>query len=50
MGFDNERELYTLFGADPTWTDERILRVWRRMAAQAHPDKGGDPEYFKELK
>jgi hypothetical protein len=34
---------------DPAPTDEQILTAYRRLAAQLHPDRGGDLEMFRAL-
>jgi DnaJ family protein A protein 2 len=40
-----------LFDSEVTKTTscEEIRRAFRRKALKAHPDKGGDPEKFKQL-
>lgn len=45
-----ETLLYDRLGVDPTATDAEIRNAYKRMALQLHPDKGGDPESFKQMK
>lgn len=44
-----ETEYYDLLGVDPSAGDNEIKKAYRKAALRAHPDKGGDPETFKEL-
>ena len=41
--------LSDLLGVDPSAGDNEIKKAYRKKALQAHPDKGGDPETFKNL-
>jgi DnaJ family protein A protein 2 len=43
MGF------YRLLGVEKTADTATIKKAYRTLAMQHHPDKGGDPEKFKEL-
>ena len=45
-GWDPWAEL----GVGPEASFEDVKRAFRRKALQCHPDKGGTPERFKELK
>jgi DnaJ family protein A protein 2 len=45
---DNNK-YYELLGVEKTATIEEIRKAFRRKALKEHPDKGGDPEKFKEL-
>lgn len=42
-------QLYDLLGADPKATDAELKKAYRKKALALHPDKGGDPEQFKEV-
>lgn len=44
-----ETEYYDLIGVDPGAGDDEIKKAYRKKALRLHPDKGGDPEQFKEL-
>merc|ERR1711990_1248619 len=36
-------------GVEQTATQDEIKKAYRKKAIKLHPDKGGDPEQFKEL-
>lgn len=40
---------YEVLGLDKKATAEEIKKAYRKLALVHHPDKGGDPEKFKEL-
>ena len=42
--------LYTILGVQPTDSGEDMKRAYFKLARTHHPDKGGDPEKFKEIK
>ncbi|KAL4857029.1 DnaJ [Chlorella vulgaris] len=42
--------LYTLLGVERDASQVEIRRAYRRLLVVAHPDKGGDPEHFQQLK
>jgi DnaJ-class molecular chaperone len=42
---------FEILGLDPeTATQELAITAWRRLASQHHPDKGGDPSVFSEMR
>lgn len=43
------KSLYEVLGVDRKATADEIRRAYRKQALVHHPDKGGDPEKFKEL-
>lgn len=42
-------KFYDLIGVPKTATTDEIKKAFRKLALKAHPDKGGDPEKFKEI-
>ena len=42
-------KFYELLGIDKSATEADIKKAYRKQAMQHHPDKGGDPEKFKEI-
>ena len=42
-------KLYTLLGIQKTATSTEVKKAYRKLAVKHHPDKGGDPEKFKEI-
>ena len=42
-------ELYKVLEVDSKATTEEIKKSYRKLAMKHHPDKGGDPEKFKEI-
>lgn len=40
---------YKLLNVPQTATDDEIKKAHRKLALKLHPDKGGDPEKFKEI-
>jgi len=45
---DNSK-FYELLGVDKNAGDAEIKKAYRKLALRLHPDKGGDPEKFKEV-
>jgi len=45
---DNSK-LYELLGVEKDADDATIKKAYRKLALKNHPDKGGDPEKFKEI-
>jgi DnaJ family protein A protein 2 len=45
---DSQR-FYDLLGVDKKASQAEIKKAFRQKALKNHPDKGGDPEVFKEL-
>ena len=41
--------LYEVLGVEAGADQDEIKRVYRKLAVQHHPDKGGDPEQFKKI-
>lgn len=45
---DNSK-YYDLIGVGKQATEQEIKKAYRKKALKEHPDKGGDPEKFKEI-
>ena len=45
---DNTR-FYELLGVSKTATDTELKKAYHKKALKMHPDKGGDPEKFKDI-
>jgi len=43
------KDYYKILGVEKNATPDEIKRAYRKLAHQYHPDKGGDPEKFKEV-
>merc|ERR1719356_2198421 len=42
-------KFYKLLEVDKNASDAEIKKAYRKLAVKHHPDKGGDPEKFKEI-
>jgi curved DNA-binding protein CbpA len=47
--FDSRKDYYTILGADESTSGRELERLYKRMAARYHPDKGGSEEEMKSL-
>jgi predicted RND superfamily exporter protein len=47
--FDSNKNYYEILGADERATQSDLERLYKRMAARRHPDKGGSEEDMKSL-
>ena len=41
---------YRVLGVSSSSSFEEVKRQYKLLVKQAHPDLGGDPKYFKEVK
>merc|ERR1719214_40512 len=44
-----KRSALAFLGLSPDATEGEINKMYKKMALELHPDKGGDPEKFQEL-
>ncbi|KAK7693064.1 DNAj domain protein [Cerrena zonata] len=44
-----ETKYYDLLDASPDASEAELKKAYRKKALRLHPDKGGDPEQFKEV-
>jgi DnaJ family protein A protein 2 len=44
-----ETKFYDLLGVTPSASESELKKAYRKKALALHPDKGGDPEQFKEV-
>jgi len=47
--FDSAKDYYQILGVDETISRSQIDRLYKRLAAKRHPDKGGTEEEMKSL-
>lgn len=45
----DNKKLYEVLEVSPTATQDEIKKAYKKLALKHHPDKGGDPEKFKEV-
>jgi hypothetical protein len=47
--FDSKKDYYKILGANERTTPRDLERLYKRMAARRHPDRGGSEEEMKSL-
>jgi hypothetical protein len=47
--FDSDKDYYEVLGADESTSGRDIDRLYKRLASQHHPDRGGTEEHMKTL-
>lgn len=45
----NETKFYDILGVGKSASPDELKKAYRKLAIKNHPDKGGDPEKFKEI-
>ncbi|MCZ2392213.1 MAG: DnaJ domain-containing protein, partial [Acidobacteria bacterium] len=43
------KDYYAILGVQKNATEDEIKKSFRRLAHEHHPDKGGDPQKFKDV-
>jgi len=43
------KDYYKILGVEKTASEDEIKKSFRRLAHEHHPDKGGDPQKFKDI-
>ena len=43
-------DYYDILGVAKNASEQDIKKAYRKLAIKHHPDKGGDPEKFKQIK
>src|SRR5262245_60804129 len=43
-------DIYRVLGVPPLASEDAIKQRWHEVAKQLHPDVGGDPTYFRQIK
>jgi len=49
MSFPDGEDYYAILGAGETASQDEIERLYKRLAKQHHPDRGGDAEVMKAI-
>jgi hypothetical protein len=49
MSLDSQKDYYEILGANERTSPRDLERLYKRMAAQHHPDRGGSEEDMKSL-
>jgi hypothetical protein len=49
MSFPDGKDYYAILGAEKTASPDEIERLYKRLARQHHPDRGGDAELMKAI-
>src|SRR5258705_1816946 len=47
--FDSQKDYYAILGANESTPQGDLERLYKRMAARRHPDRGGSEEEMKSL-
>lgn len=45
----NNTRYYDLLGVDKAASDVELKKAYRKLSMKHHPDKGGDPDTFKQI-